>query len=227
MLIDFRTLFPKYNIKPKGVIQIGSHWCEEHDIYLQMGISNFVYVEPCKDAFDVMLSKFGISGGSTDNTLSVTINGNMKLFKCACGDIESEMLMNVSHNNQGQSNSLLNPKLHLDQHPSVVFTDNEMVKVIPLDNIEFNRNDYNVLVMDTQGYEGQVLKGAKETLKHIDCIYTECNRGQTYAGNMEIEEMDLFLKEAGFERVETYWPSPNWTWGDCFFIRSELLSKLK
>ena len=219
MLIDFRQLFPKYGINPKGVIQIGTHWAEEHNVYLEMGIPKFVYVEPCKEAFNVMLEKFGITGGTTDNTFSVTVDGKIKLFKCACGEVEQDMLMNVSHNNQGQSNSLLKPELHLNQHPEVIFTDNEIVKVVPLDNLEFDRGGYNLLVMDTQGYEGQVLKGATETLKNIDCIYTECNRGQTYAGNMEIDEMDAFLKVHGFERVETYWPSPNWTWGDCLYIK--------
>ena len=64
---------------------------------------------------------------------------------------------------------------------------------------------------------------AEETLKHIKVIYTEVNRGQTYKGNMEIDEMDTYLGERGFIRVETHWPSPNWTWGDAVFIRKELL----
>ena len=67
------------------------------------------------------------------------------------------------------------------------------------------------------------MKGAVNTLKHIDIIYTEINRGQTYEDNMEIEEMDLFLDFHGFTRVETHWPSPNWTWGDAVFIRKTLL----
>jgi hypothetical protein len=57
--------------------------------------------------------------------------------------------------------------------------------------------------MDVQGYEGEVIKGATETLKHIDYIYSEVNRGQTYAGNMEIDEFDELLKD--FKRVETKW----------------------
>lgn len=225
MLIDFRQLFPKYGIKPKGIIQVGSHWAEEHDVYLEMGVEKLVYVEPCKDAFIKMLTKFGISIENADSfDFYSTRTGSSKpisilLYRMACGESESEMTMQISHNNQGQSNSLLKPVLHLEQHPDVVFTDTEVVKVMPLDKLAFNRSDYNVLVMDTQGYEGQVLKGAVETLKTIDCIYTECNRGQTYEGNMEIEEMDELLKEQGFTRVETYWPSPNWTWGDCAYIK--------
>ena len=40
---------------------------------------------------------------------------------------------------------------------------------------------------------------------------------------MQIDEMDEFLAEFGFERVETYWPSENWSWGDALYIRKTLL----
>jgi len=206
MLIDFRELFPKYNITPKGVIQVGSHWAEEHDVLLEIGIKKFVYIEPCKDAFEVLKNKF-------DN------NPDVILFNCACGEIETEMEMYVSPNNQGQSNSLLKPLLHLEQHPEVQFTETEMVKVIPLDKLPFDRSDYDLLVMDTQGAEGLVLRGAVETLATIDSIYTECNNGQTYEGNMELDQMEKFLNAYGFELKETFWPSNNWTWGDCFLTK--------
>lgn len=214
MLIDLKEIVQRYKLKIRGVVQIGSHYAEEHDIYKQLGISNIVYVEPCKDAFEKMVAKMDAIGDSPI------------MYNVACGEIEAEMEMYVSHNNQGQSNSLLKPLLHLEQHREVVFTDKEMVKVIPLDKLLFDRNLYNLLVMDCQGFEGSILKGATDTLKYIDCIYTECNRGQTYDGNMEIEEMDKYLEPFGFVRTDTYWPSPNWTWGDCVMIRKTILDKL-
>lgn len=225
MLIDFRTLFPKYGITPKGVIQVGAHWAEEHDIYLEMGVSKMVYIEPCQEAYDKMVTKFNAKPEFiiTDKYKMAVTNTGVSIYKVACGDTDGEMEMFVSHNNQGQSNSLLKPLLHLQQHPEVKFTDKEIVEVRKLDNIEIlGKDNYNILVLDCQGFEGNILKGATETLKSIELIYTECNNGQTYEGNMEIEEMDAFLKSFGFERVETYWPSPNWTWGDCCYLKSKL-----
>ena len=73
--------------------------------------------------------------------------------------------------------------------------------------------------MDCQGYEGEILKGATETLKHIDIIYTEINTGETYENNMLVTDMDKFLEPFGFVRVETFLPSPNWTWGDAIFVK--------
>jgi len=215
MLIPLQEILSKYNLKPKGVIQVGSHWAEEHEDFLKCGIERFVYIEPCKDAYSKLFIKF--------NYPSELNPREIILWNVACGSEEGEMPMYVSHQNQGQSNSLLKPEGHLTQHPEIIFDDAEMVKVIPLDNLPIEKGKYDMLVMDVQGFEGEVLKGAIKTLKHIDIIYTEVNRGQTYSGNMEIDEMDRLLGDigwgVGFKRVETYWPSPSWTWGDAIYIK--------
>ena len=82
-----------------------------------------------------------------------------------------------------------------------------------------------MLAMDVQGFEGEVLKGATQTLKHIDIIYTEVNSDFTYQNCMLVGEMDEFLKEYGFVGVEEHWPSPNWTWGDKIYIKECLIKK--
>lgn len=205
MLIPLQQILSKYGLKPKGVVHVGAHWAEEHDEYVRCGIKAFTYIEPCKDAFDILYWKF--NGGNED----------IKLFNVGCGKDHATMPMYVSHNNQGQSNSLLEPHLHLQQHPEVVFNDAEVIKVVPLDSLQIIKYEHDMLVMDVQGYEGEVLKGATETLRHIDIVYTEVNRGETYKGNALIEELDKMLWE--FKRVETYWPSPSWTWGDAIYVR--------
>lgn len=216
MLIPLQEVVKKYNLNLNGVIQVGAHWSEEHEVYIQLGIINIVYIEPCKDAFEKLIIKHRYP---SERNPHVTVI----LFNVACSDEEGEMEMYVSHFNQGQSNSLLKPQLHLQQHPEVVFTDTEKVKVIPLDKLPFNREDYNLLVMDCQGAEGNILKGATETLKHIDCIYTEINTAETYDGNMLLGEMDDFLGFYDFFRVETKMASENLTWGDAVYLKSHLI----
>lgn len=208
MLISLQDLLNKYNLHPIGVIHVGAHWAEEHGDYIKCGIERFVYIEPCKDAFMKMVDKIN--------------DERVIMIRCACGAKEEQAVMFVSHDNQGQSNSLLEPKLHLEQHKEVVFNDAEIVRVMRLDDLKFKKEYYDMLVMDCQGAEGLVLAGATETLKHINIIYTEVNNGQTYSGNMEIDELDKVLKD--FERIETYWPSPSWTWGDAVYIRRKQLT---
>jgi FkbM family methyltransferase len=234
MMLPLGELLKKYKVNIKGVTHVGSHWAEEHEAYLQMGIKKFVYIEPCKEAFEKMWEKLALnihrshrSSGvieAMDEYKQRALIGNdstIQMFPVGCGSVEGRLVMYVSHQNQGQSNSLYAPNLHLQQHPEVVFDDAEIINVTLLDKLPIEKEECNLLVMDCQGYEGEVIKGAAETLNFIDAIYTEVNRGQTYAGNMEIEEMDELLSD--FTRVETYWPSPNWTWGDALYIRKTLL----
>lgn len=231
MMIPLKETLDKYGLKPKGVIQVGAHWAEEHEEFLKCGIERFVYIEPCKEAFEKMCNKFvgsvkwALNG--EDNMRQQIENGRVQIYtnlqsalsvlllRNACGSEEKEMPMYVSHQNQGQSNSLLEPNLHLSQHPEIIFDDAEVVKVVTLDSLKVTGD---LLVMDCQGYEGEVLRGGINTIKQVQAIYTECNRGQTYSGNMEINEMDVFLADYGFKRVETFWPSENWTWGDAFYL---------
>lgn len=208
MLIPLNEVVRKHGLDIRGVIQIGAHFAEEHGTYIDLGISYIVYIEPCKPAYNKLLERFR-HGSEAD----------VMLWNVACGEEYGEMEMFVSHNNEGQSNSLLKPKLHLQQHPEVVFTDKEKVLVVPLDSLYIDMSKYNMLMMDVQGAEGLVLKGARETLKHIDLIYTEVNRDETYESNMQIDEMDLFLKEYGFVRVETLWASKNLSWGDAVYVK--------
>lgn len=219
MYIPLNPILQKYNIKPPGLIHVGAHWAEEHDEYIKCGVERFVYIEPCKDAFNVLMKKFYNGDG-----IFYEVDKNIKLFNVACGAEENEMPMYVSHQNQGQSNSFLKPHLHLQYHPEIVFDDVEIVKMVTIDSLQIQKENYNILVMDVEGYESEVIKGAEETLEHIDLIYSEVQRSETRRGNMLIGDFDKLLDEKGFTRIETYWPSENWGWGDAVYIRKPLLS---
>jgi len=221
MLLSFSELVKKYELKITGIIQVGSHFCEEHDEYIENKIPKIAYIEPCAKAFDVMLKKFGgkwslnrwIGVGDNKNTFGCEI----ELLKYACSDFTGTAVMYTGDNtvNKGQSNSLLKPAKHLQIHPEVEFPDTEIVDVIRLD--ELNLQGYNFLNMDCQGTEGDVLRGATETLKGIDYVYTEANKDEVYEGCTRIEELDELLHE--FERVETgFWCGGMWT--DVFYVRT-------
>ncbi len=51
MLIDFRTLFPKYGIKPNGILHVGANVGEESSIYLDLGIKNQIWIEANHDIY--------------------------------------------------------------------------------------------------------------------------------------------------------------------------------
>ena len=73
------------------------------------------------------------------------------------------------------------------------------------------------------GTELDDLKGSTSVLNQFDLLYIEVNREETYKGCPMVEELDEFLKEYKFTRVETKWASDYHSWGDACFISEKYL----
>lgn len=210
MTLDFKQLVRDYNLNIKGIIQIGTHWWQEREILVELGIRNFVLIEPQKYAYSIT-SKRGIELKDHCQADEVI------MINCAVSDKEGEMMMNCDEDNQGQSSSLLQPKLHLKNCPWVHFVKQEKVEVRRLDNLDFDRSKYNGIVADLQGAELMAFKGAKETLKSIDFVYCEVNFVEMYSGCALVEDLDEFLGQFRFKRVITGKDFGGWS--DALFIK--------
>lgn len=202
MLLSFTGLRKKYNMDVKGIIHIGGHYGEEIDEYVRNGIQEIVIFEPLSDSFDVLCENIK------------DLNANIIAHQVALGPEETVATMYVS-DNEKQSSSLLKPKVHITHHPHVKFPETEEVEVKVLDDFDYSK--YNFINMDVQGYELEVLKGAKKTLENVDYVYCEVNRDEVYEGNAYVEELDEFLSQYNMERVETSWDGQ--IWGDALYIK--------
>jgi len=154
---------------------------------------------------------------TTFNRLKENVGENAILVNTALGNIEGEVEMFTETINEGQSSSVLQPEYHLVQHPNIQFNGRETVKITKLDNFIEDKENYNFINVDVQGYELEVFKGGSEYLKSIDYIMTEVNRAELYKGCAQIEELDNYLSGYGFKRVETTWDGG--TWGDAFYVK--------
>ena len=206
MLINFTSLYNKYEMDIKGIVHIGAHYGEEIQEYVENGIQKITVFEPLSKNFDILSQRMQ------------EVNADIQGYQVALGSEKGTATMHLS-SNEAQSSSILKPKQHLELHPDVFFEGTEDVEVSLLD--EYDVGDANFINIDVQGYELEVFKGSTETLKQIDYIYCEVNRDEVYEGAPMVEELDEFLGEYGFERVETKWPETYYTWGDALFIKKE------
>lgn len=203
MLIKLSDAIREHGLNITGIIHVGGHHGQEFTEYRSCGVRNIVFIEPCRPAFQILKRRF---------------TGQAKLYNCALGAFNGTAVMNVETANTGQSNSLLKPKKHLQQYPSITFNQTELVQVRTMDSLKLK--NCNMLNMDVQGYELEVLKGGTETLRGIDIIYTEVNRDEVYEGCARVEQLDAYLKD--FERVQTDWSGG--TWGDAIYVRTKKIS---
>ena len=205
MILDFDYVYEKYNLNVSGLLHIGGHYGGELQKYKSHNIDNIVLFEP-------LSSNFSVLSEAVKN-----IGGNIVAHQVALGNGNRKVTMNIS-SNEAQSSSILTPKVHLTAHPEVSFSGTEEVEMKKLDDYDYK--DYNMIVVDVQGYELEVLKGASETLHNIDYIYCEVNRDEVYEGNARVEEIDEFLSTYGFKRVETQWYYTE-VWGDALYMKEK------
>lgn len=205
MLLDFKKLYKKYNMKIDGVIHIGAHYGQEYLLYKELNIKNMSFFEPLKKNFSVLEN-------------NIPIDEHIKLYNFALGRENKNVSMYVESINNGQSSSILKPKLHTEQYKNIIFNEIEEVKMKRLDDINLVYK-HNFINIDVQGYELEVFNGSKETLKNIDYIISEVNRAELYENNVFVDKLDEFLKDYNFLRVETSWDGI--TWGDALYIKKE------
>jgi len=203
MILNFDHVYKKYNLDITGILHIGGHYGNVIQDYKKYNVNDIVLFEPLSDNFSILSKKVD------------DIAGNIIIHQVALGNENKRVIMNVS-DNEGQSSSILNPKIHLTAHPEVSFIGTEEVEMKKLD--DYNYKNYNMMVIDVQGYELEVFKGGIKTLENINYIFCEVNRDEVYEGNAQIEEIDQFLFEQGFERVEVEWYYSQ-VFGDAFYIR--------
>lgn len=202
MLIDFRELLPKYNIKPKGICHVGSNRGEEYPVYMEMGIKKQVWYEANPAMYELLLETI------KDNPEAIGYN-------LCVGNEFKEVILHES-NNQGQSSSVLELGTHKTAHPEVYYQRDIPVQMVRLENLLMDKN-MDFLNCDVQGFELEVLKGMGELIKQFKGIYLEVNNEHLYINCPLVGELDEYLEIFGFTRVETFW-SGNSGWGDALWV---------
>lgn len=209
MMMSLENIVKKYDLNIKGVLHIGAHYGQEYKEYDKQGIKNMIFFEPVKANYQKL----------TEYLSTFEKEGNIKLYKIALGNATGEKEMFIETVNQGQSCSLLEPGTHLKSYPKIKFDKKESVVINKLDNIFFDRNLFNMINIDVQGYELEVFKGAVKTLETIDIIYSEINFEEVYKGCVHVEDLDKFLGKFGFIRILT--DAKPKTWGDALYLKYE------
>lgn len=205
MLIDFRQLFPKYNIKPRGVIHIGANIGEEASVYNELGIKKQIWIEANPEIFSKLIQNVA---GNTEATC----------FCLAAGDEFKTAQFHIS-SNAGQSSSVLELGTHKDVHPDVTYVKTINVPMVRLESIlNGGLSEYNFLNIDLQGFELNCIMGMGDLIKQIDWAYLEVNKAELYKGCALVEQVDEYLSVFGFKRVETKWAG-NTNWGDALYVK--------
>lgn len=191
----------------KGIIHIGAHLCEEHEVYNLSGLKKQIWIE-------------GNPRLHEENARRFNGNEDVKVFNEVIADTEKEIKLFIS--NASMSSSILPLKEHRNQFPGIIYIGEHVTKSKRFDTMakeqDINMDEYNFLNIDIQGAELLALKSFGELISNIDYIFTEINTIEMYEGCVIIEELDDYLLQKGFERKETAMYELG-GWGDALYLR--------
>jgi len=174
--------------KASGVIHVGANEGQEREIYAAFRLP-VIWIEPIPAVFEKL-------------SANISRYPDQRAFNYLVADCdEKPMVLNIS-NNGGLSSSVLSLAEHRDIWPEVDFNEKLELTAYTLDTILEREivaiGNYDSLVLDTQGSELLVLRGALRTLKHIKLIRAEVADFESYAGCARPETIATFLRDAGF-----------------------------
>lgn len=212
MLIEFENI-KKYNITPKGVIHVGMHRAEEYKTYIDSGVSTIIFIEAnaalCEEARTKSLAAY--------------------IIHAAISDKKEWVKFNITNN--GESSSILELGDHSFIYPLIInieeiemitttldeiFQIGKYTPVNTLDKVFYNLELFNILNLDIQGAELKAMRGLSDW-SNIEAVFTEVNYREMYKGCAIISEIDEFLFEKGFIKVEEV--NTGAGWGDALYIK--------
>lgn len=185
-----------FNRKFNGVIHVGAHSMQELEYYKSLGIKDRLWIDGTK-----------------------RVNDGENYIQAWIGD--GRVITTIYHaSNNGESTSLLKPTGHLKKYPEIKFTKEVVDEEIKTELLLASPILFyaDLLVLDIQGLELATLKSCGQWLKWLSAIVTEAYTEELYEGCGMLTDIDKFLFEYGFERVE-FEPEEGKGWGNAYYLR--------
>lgn len=177
-----------------GVVHVGANSGQERRFYERLGL-HVAWVEPIPAVFEELEA-------------NLKDFPKQRAYRYLLTDRDDQLHEFHLANNAGQSSSLFELDLHRDIWPevdyegSIELRSHTLATLVERERIDLRLHD--ALVLDTQGSELLVLKGAGPLLRRFRYVQTEVADFEAYRGCCQLPELERFLRDRGFrEHVRT------------------------
>jgi FkbM family methyltransferase len=173
----------------KGLIHVGANAGQERGTYARLGL-DVLWVEPIPQVFAELVKN---------------LNGfpKQKAVEALVTDQDgAEVTLQISSNG-GKSSSILAPAEHREIWSDIEFKSslrligNSLPTVLAQHSIDANK--YDALLLDTQGAELLILRGASSMLKQFKYIQAEAANFEAYVGCPRVPDIVEFVERHGFK----------------------------
>ncbi len=201
------ALLSQFGIRITGLMHVGANTGDEAPSYAAARVPTVIYVEPTPAPFAVLKARIaGAPGHHAVQAVCSSTAGDSVAFNVASNNAESSSLFALGN--------------HGILYPDIAYTERLELTTTTVDGIVeagFAGQAINLLVIDVQGAELLVLRGAERALETIDAVFCEVADISLYEGSCTWPEIDAFLSEKGFRLKHLQINAHNW--GDALFVK--------
>lgn len=174
-----------------GVVHVGANTGQEREFYQKQNLK-VVWIEPIDSVFEALVRNIEAFPKQTAFKALLT------------SQVGEQVTLNIA-NNGGASSSLYDLARHKEIWPDVDYCGQVQVSSRTLDDLvdsrDIDASGCDLLVMDVQGAELLVLKGAETFIENLKFIRLEAADFEAYKGAPLRAEIADFLAERGFQEV--------------------------
>ena len=197
----------EFGIRPERLFHIGGHRGDEAAAYKERGAQTVVFVEAIPELFKAL----------EQNLLPFP---EFHAVCAVCSDVTgAEVDFHVS-SNDGGSSSLLGlgnlPKFY----PRIQYVETLRLKTTTADDLraaQFQDIQFDTLVLDVQGAELYVLRGATTLLDQARALCIEVSEDELYEGGCTLDQVIAYVRPFGFRLRFVQLNSK--LWGDALFVK--------
>jgi FkbM family methyltransferase len=175
-----------------GVVHVGANTGQERDWYRHVGL-RVVWIEPIQEVFEQLTRNIS---GFTDQ----------RAFCALITDVDDAEYEFKVANNEGQSSSIFPLGLHRNVWPEIDYVSRRTLRSTRLDTLFWRERltpqAYPALVLDVQGAELLVLKGAGSMLSEFLFVKAEAANFESYAGGAQLRDLQDYLSRFAFEELD-------------------------
>lgn len=188
-VVDYKTVMNEFLSKITGLIHVGAHSGQERDLYTNL---NVIWIEANPEIVDDL--KKNISNYRNQRAFCALVTDET-------GKIETFHISNCG----GTPSSLYEFGRHKELWPDIKHIKHIKLETITLqDLIEkhgINIKEFQALVIDVQGAELLVLKGAIPLFPYLRFVQLEVADGESYLGGCQLKDIESFMMDHSFGEI--------------------------
>ena len=197
-----------------SLIHVGGHIGQEVNFYNSLNLDKVIYFEPVKEFADEL-------------KLKINKFSNFHLHQCALGNENSNKVIYIADKGKDDdsgSTSLLEPR------KSDISFGKRIIEVKKYSSFDYSNID--IAVLDTQGYELEVLRGFENKLQTFKFIIVEFSNFEGYINQTIYKDLNKFINLNNFsfltqnKKVLKVFKNKNTgSYGDALYVNNILINK--